>query len=216
MRSKPQITYFDIRGRAEPIRLLLEDVGVQYEDRQITLDEWPKLRDTTAFHRMPIYREGDREIPESFAIMNYLGRKFDLLGEDEDSRVRCDVVIEAWRDYGNRVANVFGALSQSEPARIEFIETEQPSLLKDLETFYLRKSTKTPYWAGNSPTVGDFVAFHLIEGIANQFPKLLSRFGALKEFQEHFSDRPNIRAYLISSRRPSALFYGPNGKIFPR
>jgi len=50
----------------------------------------------------------------------------------------------------------------------------------------------------------------------NRFPKLLSRFGALKEFHEYFSERPNIKAYLVSSRRPAALFYGPNGKIFPR
>ena len=216
MSATPQILYFDIRGRAEPIRLLLEDVGVQYVDKQITQEEWPEIRATTPFRRMPVYGEGDLEIPESFAIMNYLGRKYDLLGEDEISRVRCDVAIEAWRDYGNRVANVFGALSNSEPARRAFIEIEQPALLADLESFYLSKLSETPYWAGNSPTVADFAAFHLIEGIANQFPRLLSGFGALKEFHEHFSERPNIKAYLVSSRRPAALFYGPNGKIFPR
>jgi glutathione S-transferase len=40
MNSKPQITYFDVRGRAEPIRLLLEETGVAYEDLQITSDQW--------------------------------------------------------------------------------------------------------------------------------------------------------------------------------
>ncbi len=35
----PQIMYFDIRGRAEPIRLLLEEIGVEYEDRLVTLEE---------------------------------------------------------------------------------------------------------------------------------------------------------------------------------
>jgi len=29
---QPQLLYFDIRGRAEPIRLLMEEVGVAYED----------------------------------------------------------------------------------------------------------------------------------------------------------------------------------------
>jgi glutathione S-transferase len=216
MSTTPQILYFDIRGRAEPIRLLLEDVGAQYADKQITLEDWPEIRATTPFRRMPVYSEGELEIPESFAIMNYLGRKHDLLGEDEIARVRCDVAIEAWRDYGNRVANIFGALSNSEPARKTFVETEQPTLLADLESFYLKKPSKTPYWAGNAPTVADFAAFHLVEGIANRFPKLLSQFGALKEFHVHFSERPNIKEYLASSRRPAALFYGPNGKIFPR
>jgi glutathione S-transferase len=83
MSGTPQILYFDIRGRAEPIRLLLEDAGVPYVDKQVSLDEWGAIRGTTPFHRMPVYSEDDKEIPESFAIMNYLGRKHGLLGGDE-------------------------------------------------------------------------------------------------------------------------------------
>jgi len=212
----PEILYFDIRGRAEPIRLLLEDVGAQYTDRQITQDDWSTIRETTPFHRMPVYREGDLNIPETFAIISYLGRKFDLLGENEAARIRCDVTIEAWNDYGNRVANTFGALSNSDAARKMFLESEQPALLGNLEAFYVERDNKTAYWAGNSPTIADYAAFHLVDGLVNQFPDTMSQFGALREFHECFRVRPNIEAYLSSSRRPAALFYGPNGKIFPR
>ena len=130
--------------------------------------------------------------------------------------MRCDVTIEAWRDYGNRVANTFGALSNSDSARKVFLEEEQPALLADLETYYLDRESQALYWAGPSPTIGDFAAFHLIEGLANQFPKVLRQFGALKEFHEYFAAQTNINEYLISPRRPTALFYGPNGKIYPR
>jgi len=212
---KPQILYFDIRGRAEPLRLLLEDVGIDYTDNQVTLAQWPELRASTPFGRMPVYSEGDLEIPESFAIINYLGRKHDLLGKDEVGRVRCDVTIEAWRDYGNRVANTFGAMSNSQSARKSFVENEQPALLADLESFYLANPSGAVYWAGNSPTVADYAAFHLFEGIAGRFPNQLARVPGLKSFLEQFSQRPRIREYLASSRRPAALFYGPNGKIYP-
>jgi glutathione S-transferase len=216
MSTIPQLTYFDIRGRAEPIRLILEDNEVTFEDNQITLAEWPELRSTTPFRRMPVYREGDLVIAESFAIMRYLGRRYGLLGEDEAASVRCDVAVEAWRDYGNRVGNVFGALSTSESARERFIATEQPALLNDLQAFYLEKATTEPYWAGNSLSIADFTAFHLIEGMTNQFPELLAQFGALQEYYQFFSRRPRIKEYLASSRRPAAIFYGPNGKIYPR
>jgi glutathione S-transferase len=214
MSAIPELTYFDIRGRAEPIRLILEDVGLRYEDNQITLAEWQELRSTTPFRRMPIYREGDLVIPESFAIMSYLGRRYGLLGENEAASVRCDVAVEAWRDYGNRVANVFGALSNSESAREEFITTAQPALLSDLEAFYLEKQTNGLFWAGNSLTIADFTAFHLIEGMTNS--ELLAQFSALEEFHQFFAARPRIKAYLASTRRPAAIFYGPNGKIYPR
>jgi glutathione S-transferase len=211
-----EVLYFDIRGRAEPIRLLLEDVGVAYEDKQISLEEWPAIRETTPFRRLPVYTAGDVQIPESFAIMNHLGREHGLLGEDEAARIRCDVTVEAWRDYGNRVANTFGALSKSEADRRAFLETEQPALLADLEAYYLARGTDAPYWAGTAPTIADFAAFHLLEGVANQLPELMVRFGALKEFHDAFAERPRIKAYLTSPRRPAALFYGPDGKIYPR
>lgn len=40
-----------------------------------------------------------------------------------------DIAVEAWRDCGNRVANIFGARSNSDAARKEFVDTEQPALL---------------------------------------------------------------------------------------
>ncbi len=215
MSTKPQIVYFDIRGRAEPIRLLLEEMGAEYEDRQITLEDWPEIRPTTPFGRMPIYRDGDVEIPETFAILRHLGRKYDLLGEDEASRIRCDVTIESWRDYGNRMAAVFGAKSDSESARKVFVAEELPELLSDLESFYVANPSQSFCWAGDSLTIADFAAFHLIEGVGNSFQKILSSFEGLSKFRMQFASRPRIREYLDSPRRPAALYYGPAGKIYP-
>jgi hypothetical protein len=30
--SKPKLVYFNIRGRAEPIRLMVQDIGVEYDE----------------------------------------------------------------------------------------------------------------------------------------------------------------------------------------
>lgn len=217
MDQKPKIIYFDIRGRAEAIRLLLEDVGVDYEDVRVSREEWPEMRPTTPFGRVPIYREGSLEIPETYAILNHLGRQHGLLGVDRASRIRCDVTVEAFRDYGNRVATVFGALSgASDEARAAFVQEELPDRMAALESFYTEGKAGTGFWAGESATVADFVAFCSIEGIQNQSPKALSDFKGLQEFQARFSSRPRIRDYLASSRRPAALFFGPHGKIYPR
>lgn len=217
MTQKPQLLYFDIRGRAEPIRLLLEEVGVTYEDVQINNDDWPARRGLTPFGRMPVYREGDLEIPETYAILNYLGRRHGLLGTDEQARIRCDVAIEAFRDLGQRMATVFGALTTlSEEARAAFIEKDLPEQIAMIEAYYVSNPNKNGYWAGSSLTIVDVAAFHSIEGIKNQFPKILERFEGLGAFLDSFAARPKIKAYLDSDRRPAALFYGPKGKIYPR
>ncbi len=215
MDTKPTLVYFDIRGRAEPIRMMLSFLGVEFTETQITQAQWEAAPLATPFGRMPVYREGPLEIPETFAIMNYLGRKHNLCGTREVDRVRSDVTAEAWRDYGNRIANLFGAKSTSDEARKNFLIEEQPSLLADLETYYLQNEPRSGYWAGASITVGDFAAFHMIEGLA-QSSNTLANFPALLAFYEFFAAQPAIKAYLQSPQRPAALFHGPDGKIYPQ
>ena len=43
--TPPVLRYFDIRGRAEPIRLALSDYGVAFEDASFSFDEWGKDKD---------------------------------------------------------------------------------------------------------------------------------------------------------------------------
>lgn len=208
MKAKPRITYFDIRGRAERIRLLLEEVGVEYDDLQITATQWQELKPKMPFSQLPAFREGDVELVQSHAILRHLARIHDLCGEDEAQRVRCDIAAEAIRDADEQLGSVIWRPDFEEQREV-YVESELPQHLDPLDRFLGANSTGSPFWAGASLTFADIAAFDYLENLEALFPGSLSATEHLAAFRQRFAERPKIAAYLQSSRRPSAIMYGP-------
>lgn len=49
-----KLTYFDIRGRAEFIRVMFAAAGQKYEDYRVLSADWPRLKPATPFGQVPI------------------------------------------------------------------------------------------------------------------------------------------------------------------
>ena len=209
MTVKPELTYFDIRGRAECIRLLLEEVGVAYQDRQLTNAEWQNLKPRMPFGQLPVFRIGDLELVQTQAIIRHLARAYGLCGENEDERTRCDTAVEAIRDADNHLGSVVWRPGFEE-SRDSIIEHELPERLVPLERFFAGNPTGAPFWAGASLTFADIIAFDYLENTEALFPGALSATKKLAEFRDQFAQRPRIEAYLLSGRRPDAIMYGPD------
>ena len=48
--GKYKLTYFDIRARAEPIRLLFAVAGEDYEDHRVDFKTWPDVKDSESHY----------------------------------------------------------------------------------------------------------------------------------------------------------------------
>jgi glutathione S-transferase len=64
------LKYFDIRGKAEPIRLLLEETQVAYRDVRVTAEQWARQKNDTRilFGQLPLLIDGDMNIVQSYGI----------------------------------------------------------------------------------------------------------------------------------------------------
>jgi len=101
------LTYFTFRGLGEPIRLMLEDLGVPYEDKRVGGAEWEALKPHMQFRQVPRLQDGARTLFQCQAILRYLARPRGLCGENEDERVRNDISVEAARDVQQRLWDHF-------------------------------------------------------------------------------------------------------------
>lgn len=84
-----RLTYFNVRGRVDPLRLMLEARRVNYEFVSIEMSDWPTRKedfvDNTPLGQLPlleVVRDGTIEfsLTQSVAIARYLAAQLKLDG----------------------------------------------------------------------------------------------------------------------------------------
>jgi glutathione S-transferase len=200
----PLLTYFDVRGRAEVVRLILEETATAYREKRVQMDEWPKLKPSLPFGQLPTYEEGDLLIVHSHAIYRHLARVHNLYGRNEREHVRCDLVEETFVDAQTNVGGFYWH-PEFATKRNEYEKTTLPDLLGKLQRLFEQNNDGNGYWVGDDLTFVDFCAWHLLDYVRPFSQKTLDRFEKLNAIKQRIEARPRIAAYLRSDRRPKTL-----------
>ncbi|XP_032737165.1 glutathione S-transferase Mu 1-like [Lontra canadensis] len=108
--------YWDIRGLAHAIRLLLEYTDSPYEEKKYTMGDAPdydrsqwlneKFKLGLDFPNLPYLIDGTHKITQSNAILRYIARKHNLCGETEEEKIRVDILEDQAMDTSNEPARV--------------------------------------------------------------------------------------------------------------
>ena len=108
--EKVSVTYFNIRGLGEDIRLVLVDNGIKFEDNRTFV--WVELKEQLQpmFGQLPVLQWGDKQICQSKAILRFLGRQLNLLGSTDDQVLLLDQIMEGFADVRSRyISTVYAA-----------------------------------------------------------------------------------------------------------
>ena len=95
-----EVVYFPIRARAEPIKLALEIAGLPWRDTRVPFADWPALKASQPFGSLPVLRTARGVLPQSVAILRYVGRLGGLYPEDLLEAAYCDALVDACEDAG--------------------------------------------------------------------------------------------------------------------
>ncbi|KAM4781356.1 hematopoietic prostaglandin D synthase isoform 3-T3 [Cyanocitta cristata] len=99
--SMPQykLTYFNLRGRAEISRYLFAYSGKEYEDHRIEAADWPKIKPTIPFGKLPILEVDGVIIHQSLAMARYLARESGLAGRTPVEQALADAIVDTIDDF---------------------------------------------------------------------------------------------------------------------
>ena len=51
MAPHPTLTYFNVHGRGEAIRMLFHHAGAEFVDNRIEFSEWPAIKHNSKYHQ---------------------------------------------------------------------------------------------------------------------------------------------------------------------
>nr|AYG85511.1 glutathione S-transferase mu [Andrias davidianus] len=196
--------YWDIRGLAHAIRLLLEYTGTKYEDKQYVTgaapdydkSQWIKEKETLGldFPNLPYLIDGALKLTQSNAILRHVARKHNLCGESEEEMVRVDMLENQVMDFRQELTTI-AYNTNFESLKGPYLE-KLPDKLKQLSHFLGDRK----WFAGEKITFADFLMYDVLDQNRMLDPKCLDSFPTLKTFLDNFEALEKIDAYMKSSR----------------
>lgn len=204
MSTTPTLCYWDIRGLAQPIRLLLNYTGTKFEDKQLSCGPAPDFDKTCWFDNkfsfgldfpnLPYYIDGDVKVTQSNAILRHIARQHNMCGTTVLERARVDMMADQVMDFRNGWVRLCYN-PDFDNKKGEYLA----SLTKTLESFSNFLGTNT-WTAGETLTFPDFHLYELLVQHQMLVPDCLAKLSNLANFVQRFQELPQIAAYMSSSQ----------------
>jgi len=211
-----------IQGRAEFVRLALEEAGADYIDIAQGLDAESRLAAFLERQDLvrppfapPFLKDGDRVIGQTAVILFYLGDRCGLAPKDEADRLWvhqiqltiADLVGEAHDTHHPLGAEFYYEEQKPEALRRAaiFRKNRIPKFLAWFEKILARNAPGGACLVGKNLSYADLSLFQVVEGLRYAFPKTtkaaLAKAARLSAHHDMIAERPRICAYLASARR---------------
>lgn len=195
----PNWNYFNLRGRAEISRYLFAYSGKEYEDHRIEAADWPKIKPTIPFGKLPILEVDGVIIHQSLAMARYLARESGLAGRTPVEQALADAIVDTIDDF----MTLFPWAEKNQDVRKkafdDILTNKAPELLKDLDAFLGDKK----WLVGNSVTWADFYWDVCSTTLLSCKPDLADKYPRLLALRERVQALPAIAAWI--QKRPKSV-----------
>ncbi len=213
--SMPTLIYFASRGRAELIRLILVEAGVDWQELpvgrgaalaagNVTDLDAMKGSERLPFDTVPVWEEPDGfRLAQSHAIAAYLARAHGLFGATPREAAECDQMLGAFADLRAELRRLLiAAPGERAAVRAELTDRVVPRWLGHLDRLLAADARGGGFVVGNALTVADLALWYLVELVRDYgFTAALAAHPRLLAHFDRISARPRVADYVRSPRR---------------
>jgi len=215
--SKPTFGYWNIRGFGQPIRFLIQYLGVDHNEKSYIDDggekreEWFK-KDKFAlgldFPNIPYWIDGDFKLTETKAILKHLSRKYDpkLMPKDETILARSEMLENVLADVW-QILVAYAYISTDEVKK-SFPENSTVKL-EQLSKFI----GSNKFAVGSQITYVDFLLYEILYHYTMADASLVKPFANLMSYMKNFESIPQISKFIASPNYLKGPCFSSQAKI---
>jgi len=203
-----KLTYFDLPGRAEPIRIALTAAGVDFEDVRLTFEEWPKLKSSTPVGNLPMLEVDGVKMGQSIAILNYAGKLAKIYPLDDHLlALQIDeIVLHVIDMVSEKIQVMFAPVKDKKARAKKFVEESFPSWFSKIEKLLLSRGQKD-FCVGTSLTIADLSLWSLVTQMGSNglhfetedgpvdIEEKLSKYPTIMKIKENVQNHEMVKAY---------------------
>jgi len=201
-----KLTYFNIRGKGEIIRLLFAVAGVDYEDERIDRDDWAnqKAKVNMPFGQLPLLTVEGHTYCQSISIARYLAEKFGLAGGSDIEKLRSDMLVHCTEDM---VMAFLASWKEQDPEKKaqlakKFTTEQLPVFYGNFEKLLKENKGGDGFFVGDSLTVADLTFYHYVSNLSSdqELKDVLKAHPKLHGLVERVDKHPKVAAWV--AKRP--------------
>ena len=193
-----KLYYGNARGRAEQIRFVFVQAGIQYEDVRLTQEQWPEFKPKTPYGQLPVLEVDGKMLAGSGPIERFLAEQYGLAGSNAFENAEIASILDVVDDLAEKLVAVYFEKDEARKTELKkgLEETHIPKYLGALEKRAAANNSADGWIYGAKVTYADFGVYLQGEYVQIIAPNILDNYPALKKLRESVAKLPNIARWL--------------------
>lgn len=202
-----KLYYFNLKARAELIRWIFAQAGVEYEDIRLTKEQWVEMKPTTPNGCLPVLQvDGGKFLTGSAPISRYVAEQHGLAGENDFENAQLAGIDDLLTDVANRFTRFWFEKDETvkEQLKKDLNEKHLPFYLSFLEKTITENATPEGWLFGKKVTYVDLRLALSAEFVRLFNDTILDSYPGISKQNKSVMALPNIAKWI--KERPQTDF----------